>query len=176
MLSRLRAEVTCADPELLPWLPLIALVFDVPAPASAEVQQLASDSKPAKLREVVVRFLGRALVVPTLVEIEHVHLMDAASVALFDAVADDLESSAWVIIVTRRDVAGGLKTEGHDHLRIELGALSREDTLALAQTTSEAAQLAAARAESRRRPLRGEPVVPARPACGGGGRPPRRPS
>ena len=141
VLSRLRAEVTCADPELLPWLPLIALVFDVPAPASAEVQQLASDSKPAKLREVVVRFLARALVVPTLVEIEHVHLMDAASVALFDAVADDLESSAWVMIVTRRDVAGGVKTEGHDHLRIELGALSREHTMALAQATTEAAQL-----------------------------------
>lgn len=141
VLARLRAEVCCADPELLPWLPLIALVFDVPAPVTVEVQQLASDSKPQKLREVVVRFLGRALVVPTLIEIEHVHQMDAASVALLDAVANDLESSAWVIVVTRRDVAGGLKLEGHDHLRIELGALSREHTLALAQATAEAAQL-----------------------------------
>ena len=78
---------------------------------------------------------------PTLVEIEHVQLMDAASVALLDALASDLESSAWVIVVTRRDVAGGLKLDGHDHLRIELGALSREDTMALAQATSEAAQL-----------------------------------
>ena len=76
-----------------------------------------------------MRFLGRALVVPTLVEIEHVHLMDAASVALLDAVASDLESSAWVVVVTRRDVAGGLKLDGHDRLRIELGALSREHTL-----------------------------------------------
>ena len=56
-------------------------------------------------------------------------------------VASDLESSAWVIVVTRRDVAGGLTLEGHDHVRIELGALSREDTLTLALTTSEAAQL-----------------------------------
>ncbi|HTZ87795.1 MAG TPA: tetratricopeptide repeat protein [Solirubrobacteraceae bacterium] len=89
----------------------------------------------------VVRLLGPALVVPTLVEIEHVELMDAPSVALLDAVARDLESSAWVIVVTRRDVAGGLTLAGHDHLRIELGALSREDTLTLALTTSEAAQL-----------------------------------
>ena len=64
-----------------------------------------------------------------------------ASVSLLDAVACDLESSAWVIVVTRRDVAGGLTLEGHDHVRIELGALSREDTLTLALTTSEAAQL-----------------------------------
>ena len=64
-----------------------------------------------------------------------------ASVALLDAVASDLESSAWVIVVTRRDVAGGWTLADHDHLRIELGALSREDTLTLALTTSEAAQL-----------------------------------
>ena len=99
------------------------------------------ESKAAELHEVVLRLLGPALVVPTLVEIEHVELMDAPSVALLDAVARDLESSAWVIVVTRRDVAGGWTLADHDHLRIELGALSREDTLTLALTTSEAAQL-----------------------------------
>ena len=99
------------------------------------------ESKAAELHEVVARLLGPALVVPTLVEIEHVELMDAASVALLDAVASDLESSAWVIVVTRRDVAGGWTLADHDHLRIELGALSREDTLTLALTINEAAQL-----------------------------------
>jgi hypothetical protein len=141
VLARLHAEVARADPDVLPWLPLIAQVFDVPASAGAEVQHLDAESKPAKLHEVVVRLLGPALVVPTLVEIEHVELMDAASMALLDAVARDLESSAWVIVVTRNDVAGGLTLEGHDHLRIELSALSREDTLTLALTTHEAAQL-----------------------------------
>jgi class 3 adenylate cyclase/tetratricopeptide (TPR) repeat protein len=99
------------------------------------------ESKAAELHEVVMRLLSPALVVPTLVEIEHVELMDAASVALLDAVTNDLESSAWVLVVTRREVAGGFALEGHEHLRIELGALSREDTLTLALTTSEAAQL-----------------------------------
>ena len=99
------------------------------------------ESEPAELRDVLMRLLGPVLVVPTLVEIDHVELMDAASVSLFDAVACDLESSAWVIVVTRRDVDGGLTLEGHDHVRIELGALSREDTLTLALTTTEAAQL-----------------------------------
>src|SRR5262249_3986538 len=94
VLTRLRDEIARADPDLLPWLSLIALVLDVPAPASAEVQQLAPESKSDKLREVGIRLLGRSLVVPTLVEIEHVHLMDAASAALLEAVASDLESSA----------------------------------------------------------------------------------
>ncbi|MGZ4232984.1 MAG: adenylate/guanylate cyclase domain-containing protein [Solirubrobacteraceae bacterium] len=139
VLARLRAEVLRAYPDLMPWLSLLAQPFGVPAPAGAEAQQPESNSD--KLREVVIRFLARALVVPTLVEIEHVQLMDPASAALLNAVAGDIESSAWVIFVTRRDVAGGLKLESHDHLRIELGALSREDTLTLALTTSEAAQL-----------------------------------
>ena len=106
-------------------------------PAIAEI----FESEPAELRDVLMRLLGPVLVVPTLVEIDHVELMDAASVSLFDAVACDLESSAWVIVVTRRDVDGGLTLEGHDHVRIELGSLSREDTLTLALTTTEAAQL-----------------------------------
>jgi tetratricopeptide (TPR) repeat protein len=99
------------------------------------------ESTSATVHEAVMRLLNPTLVVPTLVEIEHVQLMDDASAALLEAVARDLESSAWVVVVTRRDVDRGLRFEGHDHLRIELGALSREDTLTLALTTSEAAQL-----------------------------------
>jgi class 3 adenylate cyclase/tetratricopeptide (TPR) repeat protein len=99
------------------------------------------ESTVPKLHEVVLRVLGPALVQATLIEIEHVELMDSASAALLNALAGDLESSGWVIFVTRRDVAGGLKLDGHDHTRIELGALSREDTLTLALTTTEAAQL-----------------------------------
>jgi class 3 adenylate cyclase len=81
VLARLESEVRDADPELLLWLPLIALAVDVEAPPTVEVEQLAEDARPAKLREVVLRFLSRALVVPTIVEIEHAHLMDAASAA-----------------------------------------------------------------------------------------------
>jgi class 3 adenylate cyclase/tetratricopeptide (TPR) repeat protein len=137
--ERLEAEVGRSQPELMPWLPLIAIAVDVPVPNTVQVEQLAPDARASKLREVILRFLTRALVVPTIVEIEHAHLMDAASVALFEALAAELESSSWIVLATREDSPGGLSLPDCPHPRIELGALSLEDAVALAQATPEAA-------------------------------------
>jgi class 3 adenylate cyclase len=139
--ERLEAEVQRTDLDLMPWLPLIAIVVDVRVPSTTEVEQLAPDARASKLREVVLEFLGRALVVPTIVEVEHAHLMDAASVALFETLTRELESSSWVVLVTRRDDAGGLTLDDYPHPRIELTALSSEDARALALATTEASQV-----------------------------------
>ncbi len=141
VLSRLRAEIEITQPELLPWLSLIAIVLDVEVPPSTEVEQLAEASRAGKLHEVVLRFLGRALVVPTIVQIEQVHLMDAASAALLRALALEVESSAWLVLITRRDVQGGLVLADDSHHRIELGPLSPEEAHALAASTLDAAHL-----------------------------------
>ena len=79
VLARLGAEIERTAPELLAWLPLLAIVLDVEVPSTTEVDQLAAESRAAKLHEVVLRFLRPALVVPTIVEVEQAHLMDAAS-------------------------------------------------------------------------------------------------
>ena len=140
VLSRLRAEIESAQPDLMPWLSLIAIVFDIEVAPSLEVEQLAAGSRESKLHEVVLRFLSRALVIPTMMEVEQAHLMDAASVALFEALAHGLPSSAWLVLVSRRDTPGGMVLGG-EHRRIELGPLSRQDARALALATPEAAQL-----------------------------------
>ena len=139
--DRLRAELESVDPGLLPWVSLLAIVFDVEIAPSVEVEQLAPMSRPAKLHEVVLRFLGRALVVPTIVQIEQAHLMDAASAALFEALVRELESSAWIVLLTRRDVPGGFALPSGAHGRIELGPLPIDDVRALALTTPEAARV-----------------------------------
>ena len=141
VLARLEAELRRTQPDLLPWLPLIAIVLDLEAPSTTEVEQLAPESRSAKLHEVVLGFLAPALVVPTLVEVEHAHLMDAASSALFQALTREFESSAWLALVTRRDVAGGLVLRDYEHPRIELGPLPREDVQSLAEATPEATQV-----------------------------------
>jgi class 3 adenylate cyclase/tetratricopeptide (TPR) repeat protein len=139
--ERLEAEVERSEPDLMRWLPLIALVVDVEVPSTREVDQLAVDARASKLREVVLRFLRRASVVPTIVEIEHAHLMDAASAELFEALSGELVSSSWLVLITRQDASGGPRiTVDEDH-RIELGPLSRDDMLALAQATEEAAEV-----------------------------------
>jgi tetratricopeptide (TPR) repeat protein len=139
-LSRLRAEIESAQPDLLPWLSLIAIVFDIEVAPSLEVEQLAAGSRETKLHEVVLRFLSRVLLVPTMMEVEQAHLMDAASVSLFEALSRRLPSSAWLVLVSRRDTPGGMVLGG-EHPRIALGPLARQDARALAQATPEAAQL-----------------------------------
>ena len=141
VLARLRAEVRRNHPDLVPWLSLIAIVLDVEIAASVEVEQLAPETRAAKLEEVVLRFLSRAMLVPTIVEVEQAHLMDAASAALLRALALELESSAWVVLVTRHDVPGGLELADRPHVRIDLPPLTAEETLALALGTPEATQL-----------------------------------
>ena len=141
VIDRLRTDIEADHPDLVPWHSLIAIVLDVEIPPSAEVEQLAEASRATKLHEVVLRALGRALVVPTIVQVEQAHLMDAASAALFQALALELESSAWVVLVTRRDVEGGLALTDRPHERIELGPLAAEDTHSLAAATLDAAHL-----------------------------------
>jgi class 3 adenylate cyclase/tetratricopeptide (TPR) repeat protein len=141
VLARLQEEIEYTRPDLLPWVPLIAIALDVAAPTTTEVEQLAAESRSAKLHEVVLGFLARALVIPTLLEVEHAHLMDAASRRLLEALTRELDSSAWVVLATRRDVPGGLVFSEYEHARVELGSLSREDVHTLALATSEATQL-----------------------------------
>jgi tetratricopeptide (TPR) repeat protein len=141
VIERLEAEIRRSEPHLMPWLPLIAIVVDVKVPTTTEVEQLAPEARASKLREVILGFLGRALVVPTIVEIEHAHLMDAASAALFEALTRELESSSWLVLVTRRDEEGGLAISGYSHPQIELTPLSPEDAHELALSAPEAAQI-----------------------------------
>ena len=140
VLTRLRTELERGQPDLLPWLPLLAIALGVAAPSSTEVDELAADARVAKLHEVVLRFLGGELVVPTIFQFEHAHHMDAASAALLDALAQGLGSSAWVVLITRRDATGTFASDA-ELLRIELHPLSREETRLLAESAPEAAEL-----------------------------------
>ncbi|MGZ4248550.1 MAG: adenylate/guanylate cyclase domain-containing protein [Solirubrobacteraceae bacterium] len=141
VLELLQDQIRASDQGLLPWLPLIAIAVDLQVPPTTEVSQLAPDARAAKLREVVLQLLRRTLVVPTLVEVEHAHLMDAASAELFTALAAELPSTSWLVLVTRRDEAGGLALSDHVSARLELTPLSAEDVHELALWSPEASQV-----------------------------------
>jgi class 3 adenylate cyclase/tetratricopeptide (TPR) repeat protein len=128
-------------PELMPWLPLIGIAIDAHVPMTREVDDLAEEFRTAKLHEVVLRFLAPALQVPTLVQIEHAHLMDDASAGLLHALTPVLESSSWMVIVTRRDVEGGFVATEESAVRLELGPLPREAMMELAEAAPEAERL-----------------------------------
>lgn len=136
VLERVTSEVRQYGGELLPWLPLIAMALGAQQSQTREIRQLASDARTAKLHEVVIRFLERALKVPTLVQVEHGHMMDAASSGLLHAIARALPDSAWVVLVTRPEREHGFVAGPSAGTRLELGPLSRQDATTLAESTA----------------------------------------
>ncbi len=136
VLERLRAELSGSRADLMPWLPLLSIAADGEPIGSPEVDALSPEARTRVLHEAVLAFLEPALALPTLVHIEHAHLMDAASGALLVALCDALQSAPWLVLVTRRDSEDGFVAPDHDGVtRLELGPLSREDTLRLAEST-----------------------------------------
>jgi tetratricopeptide (TPR) repeat protein len=134
VLARLRARVDATAPNLAPWLPLIAIALGVDAAATREVDQLAADARAARLHEAVLELIAGELATPTIVVLEHLDLIDAASAALLAALAERLERSSWIVLATRRDA-----TRGPDigkSVAIELGPLAHKDAVALAESTA----------------------------------------
>ena len=138
VIDRLRTDLETSHPDLLGWLPLVAIAAGAEAPPTREVDELSADFRTAKLHEVVLEFLGPALERSTLVQVEHAHMMDEASASLLQALAGVLESSSWTVIATRHNVEEGFVADGELAQRVELAPLSREATLAIAESTPEA--------------------------------------
>jgi class 3 adenylate cyclase/tetratricopeptide (TPR) repeat protein len=132
------SHLETSDRDLRPWLPLLAIAFDVQLPTTREVSELAADYRTPKLHEVVLEFLEPLLAVPTLIQMEHAHFMDEASAGLLHALSGRLESSAWTMMTTRRDVTGGFEGAPESSTRITLGPLAADAMMVLAESTPEA--------------------------------------
>ncbi len=136
VLEHLRAKLTDSRADLLPWLPLLSIAADGEPTTSPEVELLSPEAHTRVLHEAVLEFLGPALAVPTLIHIEHAHLMDSASAALIGTLCDALESAPWLVLVTRRESVDGFVAPDHGAVtHLELRPLSREDSLRLAEST-----------------------------------------
>jgi class 3 adenylate cyclase len=110
--DRLRLHVESTAPELLPWLPLLAVVADVDVPMTPEVEQLGEEFRKPKLEEVTTEFLSRVIKEPTLVALEDAHWMDEGSRDLLEHVARRIGEFRWLVCVTRRDEETGFVAPG----------------------------------------------------------------
>jgi class 3 adenylate cyclase/tetratricopeptide (TPR) repeat protein len=104
---RLEEDVGHRAPELLPWLPLLAIVADVEVPMTREVEDLGDEFRRAKLDEVTADYLSRVITEPTLVVVEDAHWMDGGSVDLLRSVAKGIAHLPWLVCVSRRDEETG---------------------------------------------------------------------
>lgn len=109
--TRLTEFVEREVPDLRPWLPLVALVVEVPVPLTPEVQALDPAFRPAKIAEVVTRLLGVLVDGPAVIGFDNTQWMDGASRDLVGALVGAAEDRPWVVGISRRDdseaVVGG---------------------------------------------------------------------
>ncbi len=94
-------------PELLPWLPLLAVPLDVDLPPTPETRDLDPRFRRGRLEDVTVDLLDVLLPTPTLLVFEDTHLMDEASGSLLHRLEAEAATHPWCLVVTRRFVPVG---------------------------------------------------------------------
>ncbi len=100
----LRGRVEVIAPDLLPWLPLLAIPLDAEVEATPEVDALGEEFRRSKLEWAVSRLLGLVYADRSvLFTIEDAHWMDDASAKLLLLLAADAVNGPWLVVITRRD-------------------------------------------------------------------------
>lgn len=94
-------------PDLLQWLPLVAVVVDADVAPTAATSALDEKFRKGRLEQVTTELLHRLLPSATLVVVEDAHLADDASADLLAHVAESIASRPWAMVVSRRTSPGG---------------------------------------------------------------------
>jgi class 3 adenylate cyclase/tetratricopeptide (TPR) repeat protein len=139
---QLRARVEQDAPDLVPWLPLVAVPLDVTLPPTTEVEELAEEFRRAKIEESIVELLRRVLTTPTVLMFEDVHWMDEASADLLYRLVDEVAGRPWLICVTRREDETGFVARALPQVAsVRLTALAESDAAVLLHAATEDAPL-----------------------------------
>ena len=126
--AKLTAFATGVMPDLLPWLPLLAVPLDAEVASTPEVDEVDPSFRRDRLRDVVDQFLMRLLLMPTAILVEDTHWLDDASQALLTKLAEP-GPRPWLVLATRRPSGPPLAETA---TVLELEPLAAEDARALA--------------------------------------------
>ena len=166
IVARLRAEIATRAPDLTPWLPLLAAVFDVEIAPTPEVELLAESNRRTKLHETVARFLEVMVPDKLLVEIDDAHHMDKASAELLAHLTGGLASRPWLFAIGRRPSGTGFEAaETPEVVRDRFEADRAAGCAAAGPAGDRAKSAAGARPRSRREAVGRQSAIPARPVA-----------
>ncbi len=131
-----------AAPDLLPWLPLVALAARATVPPTSQVDALAPEFRATRTQDVVSTLLETALPGPTLLMLEDTSWYDEASAQLLATLLGRCPAHPWLACLTRRPETSGLRggTGGHTEV-LELGPLDLETAVRLLRATDVGADL-----------------------------------
>ena len=126
----LRTFVERVAPELVRWLPLLAIPFDAEIASTPQVLQLAPQFRRTRSHTAVADLLALAVVDPTLFLIEDLHWVDDPSRDLVGEILVQAPDRPWLIVLTRRPGAAPLPLD-EESPRLELAPLSSDAALEL---------------------------------------------
>jgi class 3 adenylate cyclase/tetratricopeptide (TPR) repeat protein len=130
-------------PELLPWLPLIAIPFGFEVAPTVESNDLQEEFRKLRLHDALGNLLARLLPGPTVFTFEDVHWMDDASGELLRYLIASLPELPWLICLTRVSADSGFLAPEVPWLRsVQLTPLSDDDVSTLAWAETEELRLA----------------------------------
>jgi len=132
VLERLASTVSEVAPGLLPWLPLLAVPFDLRVPATPESDAVDPRFRRTRTHALVLALLQRLLPDPCVIVFEDVHWMDEPSSDVLRLAAEQVATRPWLVCVTRRaEPHGFLVSEAIRAISIQLTPLSSEASSAL---------------------------------------------
>ncbi|MGC9961347.1 MAG: adenylate/guanylate cyclase domain-containing protein [Acidimicrobiales bacterium] len=131
--AELRRVVAHSLPELVPFLPLLADVVDVPVPSTRAVDELEPRFRRARLEHCAVQLLRVYLTSPSALVLEDAHVIDEASASLLGRLLLELGELPLLVVVTREPGTGLDLPEAADRMIIELQALDVEAAQHLAR-------------------------------------------
>jgi class 3 adenylate cyclase/tetratricopeptide (TPR) repeat protein len=137
--QRLLDRIEANAPELVPWVPLLAIPLDVWVPPTPEVEELDEEFVRGRLADVLDRFLELALPTPTVLVFDDVHWMDEASADLLRRLVASVEGRPWLVCLTRREQEGGFHAPANvGAVTLALEPLGASDAAAFVDTVTEA--------------------------------------
>ncbi|HEX6936250.1 MAG TPA: adenylate/guanylate cyclase domain-containing protein [Actinomycetes bacterium] len=135
--AALRTAVQAVAPQLLPWLPLLAIPLDLGLDPTRETSELDEQFRRQRLEEVVDDLLARLLTRPTVMLIEDAHLLDDASADLVHRLSRDISRRPWLLLVTRRELADGYVPRHDGHVTtLRPAALEPDEALDLVRSAT----------------------------------------
>ena len=140
--SEIRERLRTTAPQLLPWVPLLAVPLDLPMAPTPEVAALDEEFRSERLAELTAGVFAAAAATPTLLTVEDVQWMDESSGLLMSRIAEAAGSRPWVVVTTRRRVEGSRSPVADAGPTVmPLGPLSPDECVELVEAASAEAPL-----------------------------------
>ena len=129
-------------PSWAPWLSLIGIALQLRIEPSEDVRLLDNEFRKSRLEVAVTELMGAVWSTPMILCIEDAHWMDDASADLVEALAADIASRPWILVITRRGGDGPEPDLGQSaHRRIELAPIDPGSATGLVEMATHDAPL-----------------------------------